>query len=90
MESMQQDAHIPSSPPVARRLNQADFDGMHWPLTPEEGVLETCQLSDDLHKIALAGSRAFHPQATRAELETLLAEFKSSWARIQPRVQFLR
>jgi hypothetical protein len=90
MESMQQDAHFPASPPVARRLTQADFDGMHWPRTPEEGVIETCRLSDDLHEIALAGSRAFHPQASRAELETLLAEFQSSWARIQPRVQFLR
>jgi hypothetical protein len=89
-EAMHEDDHTPASPSVARRLGQADFDGMQWPQTPEEGVLETCRLSDDLHEIALAGSRAFHPQASRAELESLLAEFQSSWARIQPRVQFLR
>ena len=89
-ETMQQDTHIPSSPPVKRRLSQADFDGMYWPQTPEEGILVTCRLSDDLHAIALAGRQALHPQASRAELEALLAEFQSSWARIQPRVQFLR
>jgi len=89
-EAMPQDAHIPSSPPVKRRLSQADFDGMHWPRTPEEGILETCRLSDDLHAIALAGARASHPQASPAQLESLLAEFQNSWARIQPRVQFSR
>jgi hypothetical protein len=88
METMQQDVPMPSNPPVKRRLTQADFDGMHWPQTPEEGVLETCRLSDDLHEIALAGSRAFHPQASRAELESLLAEFHNSWGRIEPRVKF--
>ena len=90
METMQQDARIPASPPVARRLSQADFYGMHWPRTPEEGVLETCRLSDDLHAIALAGARASNPQASRAELESLLAEFQNSWTRAQPRVQFSR
>ena len=88
METMQQDAPIPSSPPVKRRLSQADFDVMHWPQTPEEGVLETCQLSDDLHAIALAGRRALYPQASHAELESLLAEFHNSWGRIEPRVKF--
>ena len=87
---MPQDARIPSSPPVNRRLTQADFDGMHWPRTPEEGVLQTCRLSDDLHAIALAGARASHPQASRAELESLLAEFENTWTRAQPRVQFSR
>ena len=90
METMQQDAHIPVSPPVARWLSQADFDVMHWPQTPEEGVIETCWLSDDLHAIALAGARASHPHASPAELESLLAEFHNSWGRIEPRVQFLR
>ena len=89
-EAMPQDTQLPSSPPMTRRLSQADFDGMHWPRTPEEGVLETCRLSDDLHAIALAGSRAFHPQASRAELEALLTEFQNSWTRAQPRVQFSR
>jgi len=89
-EAMPQDGHFPSSPPVRRRLSQADFDVMHWPQTPEEGVIETCRLSDDLHAIALAGARASHPQASPAELESLLAEFHNSWGRIEPRVQFFR
>ena len=90
METMQQDAHMPASPPVTRRLSQADFDVMHWPQTPEEGVLETCQLSDDLHAIALAGRRALYPQASHAELESLLAEFHNSWGQKEPRVQIAR
>ena len=87
---MPQEVPISSGPPVQRRLSQADFEGMHWPRTPEEGVLGTCRLSDDLHAIALAGVRAFHPRASRAELESLLAEFQNSWARAQPRAQFSR
>src|SRR5439155_4878408 len=80
----------PSSLPVRRRLSQVDFDVMPWPQTPEEGVIETCRLSDDLHAIALAGARASHPQASPAEVESLLAEFHNSWGRIEPRVQVLR
>lgn len=90
MEAMQKNVLLPVRLPVVRRLSRADFDAMQWPHAPEEGVIETCRLSDDLHAIALAGRRALHPHASRAELEAVLTEFQSSWDRIQPRAQLLR
>src|SRR5437764_12111788 len=80
-EAMPRHGPIPASLPVRRRLSQADFDVMHWPQTPEGGVLETCRLSDDLHAIALAGARASHPQASPAELASLLAALHTWWGR---------
>ena len=64
---------------------RAEFTVADWPKTPTEGLLATCQLSDDVRTLAIAGLRHQHPSASVEELETLLDQFRTKWEQICPR-----
>ncbi len=66
---------------IEHRLIRADFDAASTSHTSEEGLLETCRLSDEIYAIAIAGRRALYPEASPAELEAGVKKFLDSWER---------
>lgn len=80
MATMSND-HDSLRPFIEHRLTRADFDAAFTPHTAEEGLLETCRLSDEIYAVAIAGRRALYPEASPAELEAGLKKFLDSWER---------
>lgn len=64
---------------------RARFTAEPWPATPAEGLLAACRLSDDVRLFALAGERYRHPDASDAELNERLYEWRLKWEQIQLR-----
>jgi hypothetical protein len=70
----------------ALEAERVRFAASVWPLSPGEGILAACRLSEDMRKMALAGLRVQHPNASESELHEHLNRFRLNWERSAPRL----